>query len=288
LFHRAILQSAPGGVPPLTSGQADHHATLLHRALGYRGCSAEQLRRRLRGEPAERLLAAAGQVARQIAVFGDVAPPFLPVVDGLGTAERLVDAAARGAVAAGTPIIVGTNRDEAWAMVAGQPAASASRERVQQLIDAAGRADRNRLYWTRRAAPGPVDVLVDVMTDRSFTAPAHAFAARVADGGGEVWAYQLDWAPTGSPLGACHCLELPLVFGTADAWSGAPMTAGADRAEQEALSRLIRRSWLSFAHAGRPGRDLPWPSYDSRCRPTMVFDTCSGVVGDPAGLRWRI
>jgi para-nitrobenzyl esterase len=288
LFRRAILQSAPGGVPPLTSAQADHHAALLHSALGYHGCSAGQLRQRLRDEPVERLLAAARQVARRTATLGGVAPPFLPVVDGLGTTDRLVDAAGRGAVAAGIPIVVGTNRDEAWAMVAGQPAATASRAGVQRVIDAGGRADRNRLYWTRRAAPSPADVLVDVMTDRNFTAPAHALAATTADRGGEVWAYRLDWAPAGSPLGACHCLELPLVFGTASAWSHTPMTAGADPAEQEALSRLIRGSWLSFARSGRPGNGLPWPSYESRSRPTMVFDTCSGSVGDPAGVSWRV
>lgn len=101
--------------------------------------------------------------------------------------------------------------------------------------------------------------------------------------GGEVWAYWLDWAPAGSPLGTCHCLELPLVFGTAAAWSRAPMTAGADPVRQEALSALIRRCWLSFARGGAPDGGLPWPRYDHRRR-TMIFDVRSGSVGDPAGI----
>jgi para-nitrobenzyl esterase len=296
LFHRAILQSPPGGVAPLSTEKAERNAALLHAALGYPSLPADALRKRLRDEPAARLLAAARQVANETAVFGGVAPPFLPVVDGLGTPDLLVSEAARGAVAANIPLIIGTTRDEAWAMVAGQPAAGATRDQVQDLIDNAGSVERtgareqadgaacrDRSWWARRAAPAAVDVLVDVITDRAFTAPAHAFARAVAAGGGDVWAYRLDWAPAGSPLGACHCLELPLVFGTADAWAGAPMTAGADPAQQEALSALIRRSWLSFARGGEPAGGLPWPRYDAR-RPTMIFDTRSGTVGDPAGI----
>ena len=281
LFHRAILQSPPGGVPPLSTGEAEHNAALLHAALGYPALPADALRARLRGEPVERLLAAARRVTRETAVFGGVAPPFLPVVDGLGTPGAFVADAARGAVAAGIPVIIGTTRDEAWAMVAGTPAADATRDQVQRLIDTPGSTDRR--WWARRAAPTAVDVLVDVVTERAFTAPAHAFARAVAAAGGEAWAYRLDWAPAGSPLGACHCLELPLVFGTADAWSRAPMTAGADPGRQEALSALIRRSWLSFARCGDPADSLPWPRYDHR-RPTMIFDVRSGVVGDPEGI----
>jgi para-nitrobenzyl esterase len=96
-----------------------------------------------------------------------------------------------------------------------------------------------------------------------------------------VWAYRLDWAPAGSPLGACHCLELPLVFGTRDAWAGAPMTAGADAAEQDALSALIRRCWLGFARDGEPAGGLPWPRYD-RHRTSMIFDARSGPRNEPA------
>jgi carboxylesterase type B len=61
------------------------------------------------------------------------------------------------------------------------------------------------------------------------------------------------------------------------------MTAGADRIQQEALSTLIRRCWLSFACDGEPAGGLPWPRYDHR-RPTMIFDVRSGVVGDPQGI----
>ncbi|WP_329000229.1 carboxylesterase family protein [Kribbella sp. NBC_00709] len=283
LFHRAILQSPPGGVAPLTSAQAERNAALLHAALGYQSMPTATIRQQLRDEPAERLLAAAKQVAGQTAVFGGVAPPFLPVVDGLETPDLLISAAADGAVEGGVPLIIGTTNDEAWSMIYGLPAAGATHDQVQELIGGAGSTLRDRPWWTQRAAPTAVDVLADVMTDRAFTAPAHAFAGDVAAREGDVWAYRLDWAPVGSPLGACHCIELPLVFGTADAWSKSPMTAGADPAQQEALAALIRRYWLSFARTGEPTGELSWPRYGER-RSTMLFDTRSGAVGDPAGV----
>ena len=250
-FHRAILQSPPGGVAPLSTGEAEHNAALLHAALGYPALPADALRTRLRGEPVERLLTAARRVAHETAVFGGVAPPFLPVVDGLGTPGALVSDAAHGAVAAGIPVIVGTTRDEAWAMVTGPPRPPATRSSASlhhgKRTGGGGRPrPRPTCWWTRHRT--------------AFTAPAHAFAHAVAAEGGEVWAYRLDWAPAGSPLGACHCLELPLVFGTADAWARAPMTAGADPPQQDALSTLIRRSWLSFARAANPQTACPGPA----------------------------
>jgi para-nitrobenzyl esterase len=148
-------------------------------------------------------------------------------------------------------------------MVFGPPP---TRDQVEHVVGAGG--------W--RAAATPTDVLVDAMTERFFAAPAHAFARAVAAAGGAVWVYRFDWAPAGSPLGACHCLELPLVFGTGDAWAGAPMIAGADRAQQDALSALIRRCWLSFARDGAPAGGLPWPRYD-RHHPTMIFNARSGT-----------
>ncbi|TCC21989.1 carboxylesterase/lipase family protein [Kribbella speibonae] len=277
LFHRAILQSPPAGVLPLTSREAERNAALLHDALGYPALDSAALRQRLSGESTGRLLTAARLVARESAVLGGVAPPYLPVADGFESTDVLLSAAARGAAEAGIPLIVGTTRDEAWAMVYGQAAAEATREQVQQFVDSdpTGRTPRDAL--------SAAEVLVDVMTDRWFTVPAHSFAHAVAAAGCKVWVYRLDWAPAGSPLGACHCLELPLVFGTADAWAAAPMLAGADPAEQEALSARIRGNWLSFAATGEPAGDLPWPSYDDG-RSTMIFDTRSGVVRDPVGL----
>jgi para-nitrobenzyl esterase len=102
LFHRAILQSPPGGVVLLSTRMAEHNAVLLHAALGYPALATDALRTRLRTEPAERLLGAARQVARETTVFGGVAPAFLPVLDG--PPDLLSKVAAREAAAVGIPV----------------------------------------------------------------------------------------------------------------------------------------------------------------------------------------
>jgi hypothetical protein len=39
-----------------------------------------------------------------------------------------------------------------------------------------------------------------------------------------------------SPFGACHCIELPFAIGTDAAWAGAPMLAGAEPDDTDALA----------------------------------------------------
>ncbi|SDH59340.1 carboxylesterase/lipase family protein [Nonomuraea jiangxiensis] len=89
----------------------------------------------------------------------------------------------------------------------------------------------------------------DEATDRWFRTCALdlAGAARTA------YVYQFDWHPQGSALGACHCIELPFVFGGLAAWERAPMLAGA---APESLNRLVaevQRAWIGFVHTGSPG-----------------------------------
>jgi para-nitrobenzyl esterase len=69
--------------------------------------------------------------------------------------------------------------------------------------------------------------------------------------GGKVATYRLDWAPTGNGLGACHCLELPLLFN--GDWSDASMLAGQPPPLE--LTAAIRRTWATFARSGADALD---------------------------------
>ncbi|GAA3607833.1 carboxylesterase family protein [Nonomuraea rosea] len=69
--------------------------------------------------------------------------------------------------------------------------------------------------------------------------------------------YQFDWSPPGSPFGACHCIELPFVFGNLHAWHAAPMLAGAEPAQLDRLVADVQRAWAAFVHDGSPG----WPAF---------------------------
>ena len=71
--------------------------------------------------------------------------------------------------------------------------------------------------------------LADVTSDHTFLWPAMRLAGAMAAQGAAVQAYQFDWAPPASRFKACHCIELPFVFGNLDAWPGAGMLDGGDR-----------------------------------------------------------
>ncbi|MFI6361986.1 hypothetical protein ACIBG0_04475 [Nocardia sp. NPDC050630] len=75
---------------------------------------------------------------------------------------------------------------------------------------------------------------------------AEALAAQ----GNSAWLYRFDWHPAGSPFGACHCLELPFLLGSAGAWAHAPMLMGE---RPQALVEDMRRRWIGFIRHGDPG-----------------------------------
>ena len=56
------------------------------------------------------------------------------------------------------------------------------------------------------------------------------------------------------PFGACHCAELPFVFGTLDAFASAPMLDSLHTDDARRLSDDLQTTWLDFIH----GRPLPW------------------------------
>ena len=74
-----------------------------------------------------------------------------------------------------------------------------------------------------------MDWLADVTSDHTFLWPAMRLAGAMAAQGASVQAYQFEWAPPASRFKACHCIELPFVFGNLDAWPGAGMLDGGDR-----------------------------------------------------------
>jgi para-nitrobenzyl esterase len=110
-------------------------------------------------------------------------------------------------------LMIGTTRDEAAAFAPGEPA------------------------------------LVRTVTERLFAGPARRLALLLAGRNGP-WLYRFDWSPPGSPFGACHCLELPFVFGNSAAWQHAPMLSGRHPAR---LTGQVMGAWAGFVREGTPG-----------------------------------
>ena len=150
--------------------------------------------------------------------------------------------------------------------------------------------DGARLYRDAFPAAGPEELYELVNGDWLFRVPTLHLAESHADSGGRTHAYELTWPAPGfdGALGACHGLDVPLVFGTLRSGRPAALigTAPAALEEAAALSARIRAAWIAFAADGDPG----WPAYEAGQRLTQVLDTQPAVTAYPeeaSALLWR-
>ncbi|WP_372411038.1 carboxylesterase/lipase family protein [Streptomyces luteireticuli] len=242
LFHRAILQSVPSGMPPGTAEEAKAHSELLLKQLGLGPSDGA----RLRTVPVADLLHAQNAVAMATARPLNAIPPFQPVADGDLVQDDPVRAA--GALTdAGIQVMLGNTRDEAGAYIVGDPA-------VEKLTQ----DDLNRFatQWFGDASYATphgrtvTQVVVDMCTQQLFRNPEDHLAKLLTDRGTPPWRYQFDWSPKHSEYGACHCIELPFLLGSPGAWKDAAMLAGE---QPTALAGEVQRAWASFARNGDPG-----------------------------------
>ena len=283
LFHRAVLLSTPPSLLPQTAAAATGFAEQLLAELGIEPD-------RLRDAPTARIMEAQLKVMRANARFADIAPPFVPMIEALADQNAFIAAAAEGAAAQGIAMIVGTTREEMHAFFAADPAmANPDREAVaERFATLAGLAEAIEAYRTRRPGASVSDLLGDLVTDHAFLFPSLALADAATARGRDVWCYQFDWAVSGNRFKACHCIELPFVFGNLSAYAGAGMLEGANSAEVTALGATLRAALTAFATRGDPSIcGLPWEPYRPGSRQTMCFGAVTGLVGDPAGVAWR-
>jgi para-nitrobenzyl esterase len=95
-----------------------------------------------------------------------------------------------------------------------------------------------------------------IATELVFAGPARQLAEDWMKAGGQAATFNFKWTPSGAPLGACHCMELPFLFDPA-AWSGAGMLAGQE--PDPSLAKTVRSLWAGFARNGMdalPSRSL--------------------------------
>lgn len=277
LFHRGVLMSAPADLAPKTVAAATRDAEFLAATIGVPVAG-------LAHAPVAALLDAGMKLARAGARFADATPPFYPVDDALSDPAAFVATVAREAAARGVALVIGTTREEMHAFFVPDPAMDAPDPAQVAACAAriAGDAGAIEAYRERRPGASDRDVLGDLVTDAMFLRPSIALAEALTAAGGHAHVYQFDAAGAGNGFMACHCIELPFLFGNFDAWSDAAMLRGFDPAQMQAISAQLRAAVAGFAH-GRP----PWPCYDNVARTTMVFGTISGPCHDPAGATWR-
>ncbi|OKI02237.1 carboxylesterase [Streptomyces sp. CB02923] len=281
LFHRAVAQSVPG----------TFFSTPLASDIG--AAIAAEL-----GVPATRdglapvapgaLRDAADSVWNKMADHGArwgraarARMPFAPVVDG-DVLPRTPWEALRAGQGAGIDLVVGHTRDECrgFTALSGRRGKVTEEEAAATLEWCAPDAAGARAYRTGHPAADPTGIQDLVMSDWLFRMPSlHLAEAHVA-GGGTAYLYEMAWPSPAmdGALGACHGLDVPLVFG---AFHGelAEMLLGKEPSpEARALSESMMAAWTAFAGTGTPG----WSPYRPEDRLTRVFTADSVTVPYPA------
>lgn len=269
LFHRAIMQSGGFGRGAYTSVMATDRADQFLRLLDV-DPDAGNAAARLRAVEVPRLLDAQTELAKRNARFAYPGIMFMPVFPQAMTLDEMLDAIADGID--GKPLMIGATADEVHAFFAADPAMQDPPH--DAVVRRFGDEARLARYRARRPGANTVDLLSDLATDETFLRPAMRLADVVSRRGGTVYAYAFDWSAPGSRFHACHCIDLPFVFGTFDAWTDAPMLAGGNPTQMAELSAAMRAAWIGFVHGGEP-----WPRHDVQQRPVMRFGEKVGMAG---------
>ncbi|MGY3087843.1 para-nitrobenzyl esterase [Hymenobacter sp. UYAg731] len=107
--------------------------------------------------------------------------------------------------------------------------------------------------WLQRlplAGSSLVRLLTSVTSRRIYLDPAQAFAEHQARAGGRAWRFLVTYQPPGSPFGAAHVIDLPLLLGTRASWAATPLLGEANWEEFDAAGRQVRQLWADFARTG--------------------------------------
>jgi para-nitrobenzyl esterase len=280
LFRRAVAQSAQG--------------TFFSRELAAdiaSTCAAELGLQPTMGDLATvdpALLAAAGDslaagMAERVDRWGPAAHrsiPFSPVIDADTLPVTPWQALAAGA-GREIDLLVGHTRDEhrLFSALDGQLGRVTAEEAETALRILAPEPDGARRYRDAYPTAGHGELHELVNSDWAFRMPTLHLAEGQTAAGGRVHAFELTWqAPgMGGILGACHGLDVPLVFGNLDRGLPALLIGEGPNAEAEEVSARMRAAWTAFASRGDPG----WGAYDAEERLVQLLDARSTIAADP-------
>jgi para-nitrobenzyl esterase len=277
LFKRAIAQSVPG-----TFFSTELAGTITEAIAATAGLPADY--EALSETDPMRLVAAQMNVTSRMSEFLDwgavriTDTPFSPVIDGEVLTRTPWRALVSGA-ARDVELLTGHNRDEYRLFIA-------AKGRLGTITD--GEAGTVLDYFApapdgpagyRKAYPNAdAGGLFEVaFSDWLFRMPTLHLAQAHAMSGGTTYLYELTAQAPEGPFGACHALDIPLVFGDYSERGSLSLTGTEPPAEFVRLGDLMRREWLSFATCGQPG----WAPYGTGHRTTRVYDLQPDVRSYP-------
>ncbi|WP_433381694.1 carboxylesterase/lipase family protein [Actinoplanes sp. CA-142083] len=200
-----------------------------------------------------------------------------PVVDGEVLPATPWQALRAGA-AREVALLAGHTRDEQRLFTAfGDPATPEEAATALDLLAPAPDGARRYRVAYPDAAPDRLHELVH--SDWLFRMPSVHLADAQLAGGGRAHFYELTWpAPgMGGIFGACHGLDVPLVFGNLTAGQPALLIGDDPGSDALELSAWMRAAWTAFAADGDPG----WPAYTPDRQLTQIFDVPGAVAAYP-------
>jgi para-nitrobenzyl esterase len=294
LFRRAIAQSVPGTFfsPALAAD-----VTVAIAAAAGLPATAEAF---AAADPAWLAnVSDAVRPADHAGRWGRVAhtnTPFSPVVDG-----EVLPAAPWRALAMGAgrsiDLIAGHNRDEFRLFTElpparGQITAEAASQALQGLAPGEDREngedgedgeDGGSAYRQAYPDADPKTLFELVNSDWLFRMPSLHLAQAHAAAGGRTFLYELSYPASVAGLGACHAIDVPLLFGVYTGigrmFFGPEPPASAVR-----LGNLMRSHWAAFAADGDPG----WPQYSLGHRMTRILADPPDVTPYPEGTSMHL
>jgi para-nitrobenzyl esterase len=123
------------------------------------------------------------------------------------------------------------------------------------MQQAATRADV-LLGYTRdemTAFPGNErDLASQQLGEKIFGAPSRQWAHDAHAAGRQAWVFEFAFGPNPA-LGACHCSDLPFVFGNLESFDGAAMLLGMTAEYGAGLVEQMQSAWIAFIQGRTPG-----------------------------------
>ncbi len=270
LFRRAIAQSVPGTIftPDLAADITRAIADTAGLPATYEALSAAPPMRLVKAS-----MAVTGRM-RQFPQWGAVRltdTPFSPVADGQVLPRAPWRALLSGA-ARDVELLTGHNRDEYRLFIAmSGRLGTITDEDAATVLDSFAPAPDGPAGYRKSFPEADAGQLFElVFSDWLFRMPTLHLAQAHAASGGKTFLYELRAeAPAGEGMfGACHALDVPMLFGAWGQGIGAVLTGDQPPADFVAVGDLMRTEWLRFAASGDPG----WPVYGTERRMTRVYD----------------
>lgn len=96
-----------------------------------------------------------------------------------------------------------------------------------------------------------MDKTVEKTTDIIYGAPARKFAENYAKGGGNIYLFRIHSKLKDNPIGAPHCIDLPLIFDNESAWKSSEMLKDIPWERIHKQGKKLRALWAEFARTGK-------------------------------------